>query len=357
MTGEPRGGADQIVTSASPVVSISSRSSIGNPARERDPYSPFRKALLSASQVRDLSRLRPGRVVRDTMVCWVTIIGAWVAVALWTEWWVVLAALPIIGARYYALFIIGHDGMHRRLFATRSANDWWNDLFCLGPIGAITRLNNRNHLRHHQFLASPDDPDRHKHACFNKVDHGELVAFLSGLAGLLRHGRSVFTPSRGPIMRAAEETEGSYTPRDVGLLVGIQVAIAGSLTAAIGWWAYPVLWLFPVYLFMYLGDNFRAFAEHSHPESDSASDDHRLITYLSNPVERFFVAPMNMNYHATHHLWPSIPYYTLPEADRLIRGQPAASGIEWRGSYLSYLIRYWSAQPLEECRAVRQSGS
>jgi fatty acid desaturase len=279
-------------------------------------------------------------------------VGAWTAVAVWTEWWVVALALPVIGARYYALFIIGHDGMHRRLFPARATNDWWNDLFCLGPIGAITRLNNRNHLRHHQFLSTGDDPDRHKHACFNKVDHAELVAFLSGLAGLARQAANVFAPNRAPGRKAADETDGGYTARDVGVLIGVQLAIGVPLTIALGWWAYPVLWILPVYLFTYLGDNFRAFAEHSHPRNDRASDDHRLITYLSNPVERFFVAPMNMNYHATHHLWPSIPYYNLPTADRMIRSLPAAEGIEWRGSYLGYLRRYWSAQPLDECRVA-----
>lgn len=353
MTRDPRVGDNEpIVTTANPVLITTARSvsPAGKPDRERDPYVPYRKLLLSASQVRELSRLRPRRVVLDTLLCWGVIIGAWIAVARWTEWWVVAAALPLIGARYYALFIIGHDGMHRRLFAERSTNDLWNDLFCLGPIGAITRLNNRNHLRHHQFLASEHDPDRPRHACFNKVDHGQLVGFLSGLADLALRIRNVFSPDRMVTRRAVDETEGTYTHRDVAVLASVQLAIAGGLTWGIGWWGYPVLWLIPVYLFMYLGDNFRSFAEHSHPETDAASDEHRLISYRSNPVERFFVAPMNMNCHATHHLWPSIPYYTLPTADRAIRGLPATQGIEWRGSYSRYLLRYWSAQPLEECR-------
>ena len=58
-------------------------------------------------------------------------------------------------------------------------------------------------------------------------------------------------------------------------------------------------------------------------------DEHRLITYLSNPVERLFVAPLNMNYHAVHHLYPSIPYYHLAVADREVRLLPAAAGLEW----------------------------
>ncbi len=132
-------------------------------------------------------------------------------------------------------------------------------------------------------------------------------------------------------IRASDETEGGYTVRDLAILAGLQTALLLGLTTAIAWWAYPVLWLLPVYLFMYLGDNFPSFAEHPHPKNDAASDEHRLITYLSNPLERWFLAPMNMNYHAAHHLWPSIPYYNLPIADREIRGLPDAAGLECAG--------------------------
>jgi fatty acid desaturase len=257
----------------------------------------------------------------------------------------------VVGSRYYALFILGHDGMHRRLFQTRWLNDFWNDAFCHGPIGAITRINNKNHLRHHQYLASELDPDRHKHACFNKTDPGELIGYVTGIAGLLRTARNVFRPEAGPAGVAPGEDDGAgYELRD-GLILGVvQLAIFGGLTLAIGWWAYPVLWLLPVYAFAYLGDNLRSFAEHSHPERDDRADEHRLITYRSNPIERWFVAPFNMNYHAAHHLWPSIPYYNLPIADDDICRRAEAAGLEWRRSYFGYLFRYWLALPLEDCR-------
>jgi fatty acid desaturase len=129
-----------------------------------------------------------------------------------------------------------------------------------------------------------------------------------------------------------------------------QTVLIGGLTWAIGWWAYPVLWLVPVYVFTFLGDNFRSFAEHSHPAPDREMNEHRLITFLSNPVERWFVAPMNMNYHAAHHLYPSIPYYHLATADQEMRQSPAASGLIWRRSYFGYLASYFRALPLDECR-------
>ena len=62
-------------------------------------------------------------------------------------------------------------------------------------------------------------------------------------------------------------------------------------------------------------------------------------------------ASIGLNLHAIHHLWPSIPYYNLPEAARRVRAAAQPNPLEWRTSYLKYLWRYWRALPLEECRA------
>jgi fatty acid desaturase len=338
------------------VLSASVRTSLPAGRGRRDPYSPYRQILLSPERVRRLSQLEPWRPVWATARCWLAIIGAWAVVAWNPTWWTVALAIPVVGARYYGLFILGHDGMHRRLFQTRWLNDLWNDALCHGAIGAITRINNKNHLRHHQYLATELDPDRHKHACFNKAEPGELIGYVTGIAGLLRTARNVFHPRRERSAPAEDEDAGaSYRLRDVTILLSVQVLILGGLSHAIGWWAYPVLWLLPVYSFTYLGDNLRSFAEHSHPESDEQADGHRLITYRSNLVERWFLAPMNMNYHAVHHLWPSIPYYNLPIADDDICRRAEAAGLEWRRTYLGYLMRYWLALPLAPCRVSAAS--
>ena len=314
-------------------------------------YRAYRSSLLTPQRVKELSRLRPARVIWDAIVLWLGILVAWAVVAWHPTWWTVLLAIPVIGTRYYGLFILGHDGMHRRLFPKPADNDRFCDLFVLGPVGAITRINNKNHLTHHLQLATPHDPDRHKHACFNKFERGQYAAFLTGLANLVPVLHNVFFRDRSadPVGPRGKK-QSPYTARDLAIIVGWQVALLGGLTLAIGWWAYPVLWLLPVYVHAYLGDLVRSFLEHSHPESDDKADLHRMITYDSNWLERTLFAPMNMNFHTAHHLWTSIPYYNLPTADAEIRHSPAAQGLVWRKSYLGYLIRYWLALPLLECK-------
>jgi fatty acid desaturase len=311
-----------------------------------NPYERCRRSLLSQQRVRSLSHLQPWRPVLDSLWFWAWIIASWAAIARWPSGWLICLAIPVIATRYYALLIVGHDGIHRRLFRSPRCNDWFADLVVFGPIGGITRINNQNHLGHHHHLSTPEDPDLHQFTCTNKYRWSLLVVYLSGMASLWTAFTNVFL-QQARIAKSTRRTS-PYNLRDFLVIAVWQTALIGGLTWFIAWWAYPVLWMIPVYL-AFVADNFRAFAEHSHPEPDSLANHHRLITYLSNPLERLFIAPCNMNYHAAHHLWPSIPYYNLPAADREIRRIPAADALEWRSSYFGYLIRYFQLLPLENC--------
>ncbi len=317
---------------------------------ETQVYQKYRKNLLDPQRVRELSKLRPAVVVRDTLLCWAVIVAAWIGVAIFPAWWTVALAIVIVGTRAYALMIIAHDGLHRRLFNSVQANDLFNDLFIVGSFGAITRINNANHLSHHQRLGTLEDPDRYKYSCLNKSNGLELISYFIGA--------KVFVSIYNVILRRGRDTQAGvekiavpgYTIRDLAILVGWQAILWTLGLYFIGWWAVPVLWYLPFFVFVLLGDNFRTFAEHTVIGADREADEHRLITYISNPVERLVFSPMNMNFHTVHHLWTSIPYYNLPQADAEIRTMPAAADLEWRTSYLGFAVRYWLSLPIDGCR-------
>lgn len=307
-------------------------------------YAPYRTSILSRSELRRLSSLDPRIPMRDTLMHWAWIIAAWAVVAWMPSVPVVVVAVLVVGANFYGLYIIGHDGLHRRLFNAASANDLWNDVFIVGSFGAITRMNRGNHMLHHRVTCLPDDPDRHKYTHAGKDLVFPFVFFLSGLASLYKSLRHVFVTRGRPSDVVAPSAE-RYTVRDVVILFGWQIALAGGLTLSIGWWAYVVLWLFPVYAFGYRADLTRVFCEHAMLADDAGADaSMRLVSYTSTPLERMFFAPHNMNFHMAHHLWPSIPYYRLAEADQLIRQSAAArapdANLVWRPSYIAFLADY-----------------
>jgi len=300
-------------------------------------YVPFRTVLLERSELSRLGKLRPAIPVLHTLLHWMLIVAAWALVARVPTVWVTALAMLAVGINFYGLYIIGHDGLHRRLFEDLRANDFWNDVFILGSFGAITRLNRRNHMDHHQDTCQQSDPDRHKYLHTGKEAIVPFLAFLSGLASLLPSVRNVFLGGG-----KAKAPQQSYRARDLFILAAWQAGLLLGLSWTIGWWAYPVLWVFPVYFFGYRADLTRVFCEHSVMGPDAEADNGlRLITYRSNWVERLFFAPHNMNFHAVHHLWPGIPYYNLPEADRLMRIKAANDPrLVVRYSYLSYLLHY-----------------
>src|ERR1700722_6011783 len=122
-------------------------------------YLPYRTEILSRDELRELTSLRPSIVLRDMLVNWIIIIAGWILVAYSTTWITVGLAIVVIGTRYYSLAIVGHDGLHRRLFNSQETNDLWNDLLILGPICTITRINRHNHMEHHRAAALPHNPD------------------------------------------------------------------------------------------------------------------------------------------------------------------------------------------------------
>ena len=83
-----------------------------------------------------------------------------------------------------------------------------------------------------------------------------------------------------------------------------QVLIGLSLTAEFGWYGYVILWALPLATLAAFFNDFRIFCEHSLIGREATNSSERLVSFISNPIERFFVAPYNMNYHAEHHFIP-----------------------------------------------------
>lgn len=296
---------------------------------------PYR-TVLSLEERIELSKARPGKIAIDIAALWLQIIGAW-AFAWYTRsiWGLALAAF-VVGNRYYSLYIIGHDGLHRRLHPNTRINDLINDIFVLGPIGAITKVNRLNHMRHHRNLGLTSDPDLFKYRSRKHLSALQLLLSFSGLPLVLRAVYNVFFPSHG-----ASEKPPPYTSTDIVILISWQLLLISTLTAAFGLWGYLLLWLLPVAACTVAFDLLRVYCEHSvEKESANMRVTDRMIMIVSSPIERLIFSPMNMNHHVAHHIWPAIPYFNLPRATKLLESRLAQEGITLhkRSSYCNYLI-------------------
>ena len=60
-------------------------------------------------------------------------------------------------------------------------------------------------------------------------------------------------------------------------------------------------------------------------------------TTLANPLERAFIAPYWVNYHAEHHFFMYLPCYRLPEAHRLLKEKDFIRRVTVSPGYLDVL--------------------
>lgn len=309
---------------------------------------------ISKEQLKDWMAFRPGRMYIDLALGWLVIVLALFAVAHFQTWWAYLAGIFIIGAAQYALFIMGHDAIHYVLHPNREVNDSVSKWLIHGPMCMGFEDGRRSHLKHHRLLGTSEDPDRYIHRLSDKNSPLRFILFCSGLSTF---GKTVLkvTPF-GKLLSAKSSGASPADTKPAGVMLTYlrdripamlwQVLLLGAcMLLGLPPWAYLVLWIAPIYFFVFLPDEIRAFCDHAvKDEDDERADPHRLISYDPPLFEAAFLAPHNMHFHAEHHLWPSIQYYNLPLAHTAIKNHPQ---VTVRGSYLPFLFDLLFSLPIK----------
>jgi fatty acid desaturase len=314
--------------------------SSGEPERRLDQARIARRLLTpSDPRLKQVARRRPARAAASIARCWILIAAAVALVAVAPGWLSIAVAFVVVGTQQNALSVLAHDGKHRNLFASKRTNDRVTVALLTAPLGVDFEGDRVRHLSHHWRLGEDDDPDRDLYRADGKADHRAFLLFLTGLNSLPFLRPSIVGTGRQPFAARLASLLRTRWPA-----IPAQAAILVALTAALGPWAYPALWLAPLYALVFVPTRFRQFCEHGQPRlPDEAADAERLITYRPGIVERTLFAPMRMCYHAEHHLFPSVPYYRLPELAALIGG---SDEIEVRPSYVGFALRYFRRLPL-----------
>ena len=93
----------------------------------------------------------------------------------------------------------------------------------------------------------------------------------------------------------------------------------------------------------------RNIAEHACTSTGEDPFSHARTT-LANPIERTFIAPYWVNYHAEHHLFMYLPCYRLPEAHQLLIDKGLIKRMEVRPGY-------WDVMKLATSKVVPAAAS
>src|SRR5262245_50266917 len=264
----------------------------------------------------DLRRVNRLRGVADLALVWAAITAlVWVAGALRNPL-VFVVAVVLIGALQNNLASLTHHATHFNLHPERTVNDWLARLCLTAPLGSLFSVVRAEHWAHHARLGSADDPERFYYDLdlHGRRVPGHLRAWVLELfAGwvLLPTLRRFVTGSRAGSLEAAaprEPGDAGFARIEVALLLLAQLVIAVTWWRLAGaWWGYLALWVLPLVTVGAALTALRATLEHADPRRPP----HLLLSFVSNPVERFFVGPFNFNYHYEHHRFMMVPYYRM----------------------------------------------
>ena len=294
--------------------------------------------LFSREEWQHLSRRSNFRALAMVVHAWAVIVLATVA-AIWQPWLIILA-IPIIGARQLGLAILMHEAAHGGLHSNGKLNDWIGQWLVAAPVGASLKSYRPYHLQHHKYAQQPEDPDLNLSAPFPITRASlrrKIIRDLTGQTFYKQRANQIanafgigIKPGKGTENRMHTARE-AVTPFLLTNLILLAIFIASG-----HWWAYFVLWLVPMATWNQLVTRLRNIAEHAVvPDHDDPMRHAR--TTRANFIERALIAPYWVNYHCEHHMFMHLPCYRFPEAHALLRKKGITERMEVRDGYLGVL--------------------
>lgn len=275
-----------------------------------------------AADLKELSKVDSTKGLAAVAFDWF-IITASIALAIWISHPIAyLVSVVLIGARQHALLIIMHDASHFRLVRNRRLNDLLSNCLLAYPMLIRTESYRDNHLEHHKHTNTDDDPDWvRKEGDSNWIFPKTRVQLFAMLmrdlcgGGFLSTLKAIYSLGAKETAADKKKQKGyqKYGLLAFWLAIGTVFTITGSWSYVLLYWLLPAWTVLPVLL------RIRSIAEHF-----GLANTHELNAsrnFHCNPLEAAILAPHNVGYHLDHHLFPTIPFYNLPELHRRLLGQ------------------------------------
>lgn len=275
---------------------------------------PQPRQILSVSELKDLNT-RSNRQGLVQLTGHLAVMG--VSGYLWghnlDNWLIALPTVVIYGFSLASMFAVVHECVHRTAFANNRLNDivaWW--------AGVLSFYNStfyrRYHKWHHRYTQiNGKDPELEDPKPSNLR---EYVAEISGFNWWLGKIKTHYRIATGKLDNCPyiAETAKDEVVRSTRLQIAVYgVAIALSIIVGQPW--FIIYWFLPLAVGQPI---LRAIllAEHTGCTNDNNPLTNTRTTLTWFPI-KFLM--WNMPFHAEHHLYPSIPFHTLPKAHQHLK--------------------------------------
>ena len=257
-----------------------------------------------------LLKLQTWRPITDVMLD-LALIGAALVLTLEVPWAAPISLL-VLGNRQRALGNILHDAAHHNLTRRRLLNDVMTRAL-VAPLLFLSLSRYRAlHFRHHLELGARDaDPD------LIPIPPVKAPCWLAALAVNALSPRAVMSATFGHLMDRGVSLGGRLYILGwwAGLATGLGVALGVAQAAAM-----VGLWLLARATVFHLITTFREMCDHHGLSPGGVFSFTRDIPVPG--LWALLIHPRHNAYHLTHHLLPAVPYYRLPEAQRVFATLP-----------------------------------
>jgi fatty acid desaturase len=274
--------------------------------------------------MKQLMQRRDAPAIRDTVI-WVLLHigfaaggiyfwGSWLAVPFWLAYGVIYGSA--CDSRW-------HECGHGTAFRTR----WLNDVVYHIASFQVVRnpVNWRwSHARHHTvtFIVGRDPEIAWMHPiklALKALAYVGIYDTWESFKVLARNAAGTLSADEKDYIPESEWPKAIFWARvHMAIYAATAVVALGMLLAGMGWKAtIPLLLIGGPRMYGCWHMVMMGLLQHGGLAEDVV--DHRLNsrTVYMNPVSRWIY--WNMNYHVEHHMFPMVPYYSLPELHALIR--------------------------------------
>jgi fatty acid desaturase len=274
--------------------------------------------LLNPSVVRELSELQPRRTLFKIAQTWLEIfLAIWVCETFWHPLLYVLVVIWV-GSRIFALGGLLHEAAHYRILPDKKGNDRVATYLLALPLFRNLARYRAIHLHHHAYLRTSLDPDlrrrRGENWAYPVAGTQLLKTLLLSLSGLgairsLYKHRDFFS---GKVSSSWTDHLGKIAFYGAWVLL---LTLTGS------WMLFLLYWLVPIFTWLAMLFQIKDLVEHEGiPDVMSYCTPSRSTN--RNWLERIFIDPLGVGFHAEHHLYPSIPFYNLPQVHQRLKEYP-----------------------------------
>jgi fatty acid desaturase len=291
--------------------------------------------ILNPSEIAELKEKKDLINIITLASMWMQVILAFALFIQYPNPFTFLISTFVIAAKQFQMAVFMHDGAHGLIFKDRKLNDWASQWLCAFPVMTDTLPYRKVHSQHHKFTDTEKDPDLGLTEAFPTSWLSLLRKFLrdlTGIAGFRRYSVTLISAwgKEDKFLKSVKR----FLFKLRGFLI-TNLLIFGSLLFFGYGWLYLLLWWIPLLTFFSLFYRVRSITEHS---GLSGNDDFSFTRTTIVPwYLKYFLAPLNVNYHIEHHLFTFCPWYNLPKAHQMLIEKGLTEEMEVSNGYLPVL--------------------